>query len=92
MQIASGEELSFDVTVAARLDGEPELPIELIVDVYPVDTQSIPADGTVQDVKFKLRLEESSWVAIRSFSNAHTNPIYVVVDGKPVRGSIDSMY
>ena len=29
----------------------------------------------------------SSWIAIRVFPSSHTNPIFVEVDGKPIRAS-----
>jgi hypothetical protein len=29
----------------------------------------------------------SSWVAVRIFPSSHTNPIFVEVDGKPIRAS-----
>ncbi|TWU06368.1 CehA/McbA family metallohydrolase [Stieleria varia] len=91
MRITSGGELTFRVTAGAKLEGEPDLPIELIVNGYPVESKSIPANGMVHDVTFQRPLTQSSWVAVRAFPNAHTNPIYVVVDDKPVRGSVDSM-
>ena len=91
LQLDSGEEVVFKISVAAKLDENHELPIELIVNGYPVESKSIPSDGTTQNLAFKLPLKKSSWVAIRAFPNAHTNPIYVVVDGKPVRGLVDSI-
>jgi hypothetical protein len=91
MQIASGDKVTFGVNAAARIEGEPNLQVDLIINGYPVESKSIPANGDPQDVTFERTFEESSWVAIRAFPNAHTNPIYVVVDGEPVRGSVDSM-
>ena len=36
---------------------------------------------------FEHIIEKSSWAAIRIFPNAHTNPVFVIVDEKPVRAS-----
>ena len=62
-------------------------PVELIVNGYPVETKEITADGSVQDLDFELTPERSSWVALRIFPSAHTNPIFVEVDGRPIRPS-----
>jgi hypothetical protein len=35
-------------------------------------------------------IEKSSWVAVRAFPFARTNPIFVLVDGKPIRASRQS--
>ena len=75
------------VTVAARLDGAPELPVELIVNGYPVAEQKIRADGKEQTLEFKAKLDQSSWVAVRVSPHAHTNPVYVIKDGKPIRAN-----
>ena len=32
-------------------------------------------------------IERSSWVALRILPSSHTNPIFVLVDGKPIRAS-----
>jgi hypothetical protein len=40
------------------------------------------------DVTFDgLKFDRSSWVALRIFPSSHTNPIFVLVDGKPIRAS-----
>ena len=53
----------------------------------PVGRKNILADGTVQDVAFDLPVERSSWVAVRILGSSHSNPIFVLVDGKPIRAS-----
>ncbi|MGH9613355.1 MAG: hypothetical protein ACRD4P_09780 [Bryobacteraceae bacterium] len=32
-------------------------------------------------------MTQSSWVAVRILPAAHSNPVFVVVDGKPIRAS-----
>jgi len=59
----------------------------VIVNGYPVAEKVIEADGRVNDLDFDIDLERSSWVALRINASSHTNPIFVLVDGKPIRAS-----
>jgi len=61
--------------------------VELIVNGKRAAFQNVPADGEIHELKFELEIERSSWVALRHFPQMHTNPVNVIVDGKPVRGS-----
>ena len=54
---------------------------------YPVARKTIVADGRLQEVSFDVKLERSSWVALRILPSSHTNPIWVLVDDQPVRAS-----
>lgn len=72
--------------VAARLETK-KVPIEVIVNGYPVAKKEIDADGTTQDISFDVPIERSSWVALRLFPNAHTNPVFVLIGDKPIRAS-----
>jgi hypothetical protein len=71
----------------ARLDDTREVPVEVIVNGYPVAKKNIMADGKLQDVSFDVKIDRSSWVALRILPSSHTNPIFVLVDGKPIRAS-----
>ncbi len=71
----------------ARVKGTRQVPVELIVNGYAVDKKLIEADGRIEDVEFEYTPERSSWIAIRVFPAAHTNPIFVEVDGAPIRAS-----
>jgi hypothetical protein len=71
----------------ARIGNSRKVPVELIVNGYPVAKQEIPADGSIQDLKFDYTPERSSWVAVRIFPSSHTNPVFVEVDGQPIRAS-----
>jgi hypothetical protein len=71
----------------ARVKGTRQIPVELIVNGVAVDERLIEADGHVEDVQFDFTPERSSWIALRVFPAAHTNPIFVEVDGKPIRAS-----
>ncbi|QDV84303.1 CehA/McbA family metallohydrolase [Planctomycetes bacterium TBK1r] len=61
--------------------------VEIIVNGNVVDSREIPGDGQVHDLYFRVPIEQSSWVALRQFPQLHTNPVNVIVAGKPIRAS-----
>ncbi len=71
----------------ARIGDSREVPVELIVNGYPVAKQTVVADGTIRDLTLEAKIERSSWVALRILPSSHTNPVWVVVGGRPVRAS-----
>ena len=71
----------------ARIGDSRRIPLELVVNGFPVAKKNIVANGTVQDLAFDVSIERSSWVALRIFPSSHTNPVFVLVDGKPIRAS-----
>ncbi|MEX2215645.1 MAG: CehA/McbA family metallohydrolase [Phycisphaeraceae bacterium] len=71
----------------ARIGDTRKVPVELIVNGYPVAKQEFIADGTTRDISFDVKIDRSSWVAIRVLASSHTNPVWVMLDGKPVRAS-----
>ena len=70
----------------ARIGDTREVPLEVIVNGYPVAKQNIAADGRQQEVAFDVKIDRSSWIALRQFPQMHTNPVVVRVAGAPVRG------
>jgi hypothetical protein len=71
----------------ARIGTTREAPVELVVNGKAVASKNIVADGKVNDLAFDVSIERSSWVALRILGSSHTNPIFVVVGGKPIRAS-----
>ena len=71
----------------ARIGSSREVPVEVVINGQAVAKRTLVADGRVQDVTFDVDIPRSSWVALRILPSSHTNPIFVVVDGKPIRGS-----
>jgi hypothetical protein len=71
----------------ARIGSSREVPVELLVNGRPVARKPMLADGAVRDVSFEVPLRESSWLALRIYPSSHTNPIFAIVDGKPIRAS-----
>jgi hypothetical protein len=71
----------------ARIGDTREVPVEITVNGKMAARQNLLADGKVRDLKFDVPVEVSSWIAARVIPAAHTNPIFVLVGGKPVRAS-----
>lgn len=71
----------------ARIGASREVKVELVVNGYPVDAKTIVADGTMVDVAFECPIEYSSWITLRVLPSSHTNPVFVLVDDKPIRAS-----
>ena len=71
----------------ARLGDSRTVPVELVMNGYPVATRTITAGGKMEDVAFDVKVERSSWLALRILPSSHTNPIFVLVDGQPIRAS-----
>ena len=69
----------------ARIGNTREVPVEIVVDGKPVARKTIAADGQVRDLEFEVPIERSSWIAARILPSSHTNPIFVMVNGKPMR-------
>jgi hypothetical protein len=74
----------------ARIGDTREVPVELIVNGKAVARKTLLADGAARDISFDVPIEKSSWVSMRILGSSNTNPIFVVVDGKPIRASRDS--
>jgi hypothetical protein len=71
----------------ARIGETREVPVEVIVNGYPVAKRNIVADGKLQDMSFDVKIDRSSWVAMRILPSSHTNPIWVRVGDKPMSPS-----
>ncbi len=61
--------------------------VELVVNGRAVASKEVPADDRIHEVTFDVDIERSSWVALRQFPQMHTNPVNVLVGGKPIRAS-----
>jgi len=69
----------------ARVGTTRKVRVELIVNGEPVDTTEVAADGKWKEVTFAYPIKHSSWVALRVFPSSHTNPVFITVNGKPIR-------
>jgi hypothetical protein len=73
-----------------RIGDTRKVPVEVVVNGVAVDKKEIVADGTEQDVTFDVPVKYSSWVCLRIYPSSHTNPVFVLVDDKPIRVSTRS--
>ena len=71
----------------ARIEDTRTIPVEVVVNGNAVARQEILADGTVRKLNFDVPIQQSSWVAVRILPSSHTNPVFVLVGGRPVRAS-----
>ena len=90
LKVQKGDAVSFSAQVAVYKPGKKTVPLELIINGKVAQTKEIPADGNLQKVQFLTPIKESSWVALRVFPGAHTNPFFVLVNNQPIRASKDS--
>jgi hypothetical protein len=71
----------------ARIGDSRKVPVEVVVNGKPVARTELTADGTMQDVRFEVPIEHSSWIALRVLPSSHTNPVFVHVADKPIHAS-----
>jgi hypothetical protein len=83
-------EMKLETAVGGRQAPGKTRKVELVVNGTVVETKEVPADQKPHEVKFDVTVQKSSWVAVRSFPQMHTNPVFVRVDGKPIRASKES--
>ncbi len=71
----------------ARIGSSREVPVEVLVNGKSVGQRTITADGATREVAFDIPIARSAWVAMRILGSSHTNPVFVLVGDKPIRGS-----
>ena len=71
----------------ARIGSSREVPVELVMNGLPVDVVKLQADGVPRSIELKAKITNSSWLALRILPSVHTHPVFVIVDGKPIRAS-----
>ncbi len=69
----------------ARIGISRKVRVELLVNGVPVDTVETTADGVFRDVTFNYLVKSSCWIATRVLYSSHSNPVFVIVNGKPIR-------
>ena len=75
----------------ARIGIRREVPVQIVVNGEVVASQPLAADGVVRDLSFDVRIDRSSWIAARILPSSHTNPVFALVGGKPIRASRESI-
>lgn len=69
----------------ARIGSSRTVPVEAIANGKVVGRTEIVADGSLKEISFAVPIEQSCWVALRILPSSHTNPIFVIVNDKPIR-------
>lgn len=69
----------------ARIGVSRKIKVELLVNGFPVDAKEITADGKWENIEFNPSITQSSWIALRVYQSSHTNPVFVIIDKKPIR-------
>lgn len=68
----------------ARIGKTQNVRVELVVNGVAAASKDIAANSEWQDISFDYPVKESAWIALRIFPSAHTNPVFVKVDNKPI--------
>jgi hypothetical protein len=89
-KVAFASEAPLGTAVGGTLPTGKTRLVELIVNGKVAASKEVPADDKVHDLTFDVPVDRSSWVALRQFPQMHTNPVDVIVDGKPIRASRSS--
>lgn len=71
----------------ARIGTTNEVPVEIVVNGAVVATRKLVGDGTARPLTFEIAIDRSSWIAARILPSSHTNPVFALVGGKPIRAS-----
>jgi hypothetical protein len=71
----------------ARIGHTREVAVELIVNGAATERATLLADGAPRIIKFRTFIVRSSWIALRILPSAHTHPLFVTVENKPIRAS-----
>jgi hypothetical protein len=86
-KVAFAADMPLGTSIGAPLPSDKKRRVELVVNGVAVASEEVPADDKVHEVSFSVPIEKSSWVALRHFPQMHTNPVNVLVGGKPIRAS-----
>jgi hypothetical protein len=86
-KVAFAAEMPLGTSKGGRVPVAKTRLVELVVNGVAVDSKEVPADDQPHELSFEANIDRSSWVALRHFPQMHTNPVNVIVAGKPIRAS-----
>jgi hypothetical protein len=89
-KVAFAKDVALGTAPGAQVPTGTTRKVELVVNGKVVATKDVPADDQPHDLSFDVAIDKSSWVALRSYPQLHTNPVNVIVGGKPIRASRES--
>ena len=71
----------------ARVGVSRDVTVEVVVNGRVAAQTTTSADGQIRPLTFDVPIARSSWIAVRVPGAAHTNPMFVMVGGAPIRAS-----
>src|SRR5262245_55872946 len=86
-KVAFASEIPLGTAKGGQVAPGKKRTVELIVNGQVADSIVVDADDQIRDLQFNAEIPKSSWVALRQFPQMHTNPVNVIVAGKPIRAS-----
>jgi hypothetical protein len=86
-KVAFASEMPLGTSAGGQVPTDKTRKVELIVNGQAVASKEVPADDQVHEITFDTHIDRSSWVALRHFPQMHTNPVNVLVGGRPTRAS-----
>jgi hypothetical protein len=86
-KVAFAANMPLGTSVGGQIRPSKTRRVELVVNGHAVQSKDVPADDQVHELTFEANIDRSSWVALRQFPQLHTNPVNVLVGGKPIRAS-----
>jgi hypothetical protein len=89
-KVAFARDLPLGTAVGGAMPRGDKRLVELVVNGKVAASKWVPADDRVHEVTFSLPVAQSSWVALRNMPQLHTNPVNVIVNGRPIRASRQS--
>ena len=87
IRLARPGKARFKVRAAHLSKDSSAVPVELIVNGRVAAKETLKGDGLIRELSFTAEIPGSAWVAIRVTPSGHTNPFFVIVDGKPIRAN-----
>ena len=70
-----------------RIKGTRKVPVEVVVNGEVAAIRELEANGHIKSFSIPVEITKSSWVTVRILPSCHTNPVFVHVDGQPIRAS-----
>jgi hypothetical protein len=86
-RVAFAADVALGTAPGAQVPTDTTRLVEVVVNGTVAASKVVPADDKTHDLSFDVPITKSSWVALRHFPQMHTNPVNVIVDGKPIRAS-----
>ena len=71
----------------SRIGNTRKVPVEVVMNGQAVAKSEIVADGSIRKLNFSVPIVKSGWIAVRILPSSHTDPVFVLVGGKPIRAS-----